>query len=68
MGEIVLSFKLTKLNLKLLCEIVILLSFAYFLPLLEIVHVLIKFLQYKDVFVCNYIATIKMCQVHIYEF
>ncbi len=67
MEEIALNFKLPKLKLKLLCEIVILLSLACLLPLLEIVHVLIKFLQQKDVFVCNYITTIKMCQVHIYE-
>jgi hypothetical protein len=45
MGEIVLNFKLPKLYLKLLCEIVIFLTLACLLPLLEIVHVLIKFLQ-----------------------
>jgi hypothetical protein len=45
MEEIALNFKLPKLKLKLLCEIVILLSLACLLPLLEIVHVLIKFLQ-----------------------
>jgi hypothetical protein len=30
--------------------------------MLEIIHVLIKFALKKDLFVCNYVVTIKICQ------
>jgi hypothetical protein len=32
----------------------------------EIVHAMIKFKHKKDVFVCNYVVTIKICQGQLY--
>jgi hypothetical protein len=40
---------------------------AYIFPLLEFVHVLIKFEQSQDVFVCDLVATIKVCQSYVYN-
>ncbi len=37
-------------------KLVVLLGLMGLLPLLEIVHVLIKFSQQKDIFICNYIT------------
>jgi mannosyltransferase OCH1-like enzyme len=42
-------------------------GFACILPLLEFVHVLIKFVWSKDVFVCDLVATIKVYQGDVYN-
>jgi hypothetical protein len=34
-------------------------GFAYLLPLLETMHIVIKFLQQRYVLVCEYMATVK---------
>jgi hypothetical protein len=35
--------------------------------MLELVHALIKFAQSKNVFVCDLVATIKVCQGDVYN-
>jgi hypothetical protein len=55
------------LNYEHLCEIHILLGLACIFPLLEFVHALIKFAQYRNVFVCDLVATIKVCQGDVYN-
>jgi hypothetical protein len=37
------------------------------LPLLELVHTLIKYTQGKDVYICDFVETIKMCRAKLYE-
>jgi hypothetical protein len=39
----------------------LLIFFSCLLPMLEIVHALIKFAQKRDVFICDYVAPIKIC-------
>jgi hypothetical protein len=47
-----------------LCDLQILLGLvACILLLLETMHILIKFAHMKDVFVCNLVVVIKVCQV-----
>jgi len=50
------------LNYEHFCDIHIFLGLACILPLLESIHVLIKFAQSKDVFVCDLVVPIKDCQ------
>jgi len=55
------------LNYEHLCDIHILFRLAYILPLLEFMHALIKFAQSRNVFVCDLVATIKVCQGDVYS-
>ncbi len=55
------------MNFDLLFELVVLLGLAGLLPLLETIHSLIKFVEQKDIFVCNqYIVAIKVCSTKLY--
>lgn len=42
-------------------------AMVVFLPLLEIVHHLVKFSQSRDKFVCAYLAAVKICQAQVYK-
>jgi hypothetical protein len=55
-----------KLNYENLCDLQVLLGLAYILPLLEFVHAFIKSAQMKDVYVCDLVVAIKVCQGDIY--
>jgi len=57
----------TKVNLVNLCDVGIILGLPCILPMLELVNVLMKFVEAMDVFVCDYIATIKICQTDMYK-
>ncbi len=58
------SMEITKANLVNLCGIGKILG----LPcMLESINVLIKCVQAKDVFVCDYIAIVKICQTDLYK-
>ncbi len=48
-------------------DVFLLLALACLMLLSEIVHVLIKFFQKKNVFVCGYVATIKVCKSQLYS-
>ncbi len=56
-----------KMNYEHLCDLQILLGLACILSLLELVHVFIKFVQMKDVFMCNLMVIIKVCQGDLYN-
>ncbi len=56
-----------KQNHEHLCDLQILLVLVCNLPLLEFVHALIKFAQMWDVFVCDLVAVIKVCQGDMYN-
>jgi hypothetical protein len=56
-----------KQNYEHLCDLQILLELVYILPLLEFVHALIEFAQMWDVFVCDLVAAIKVCQGDMYN-
>lgn len=50
----------------LLFDIFMFIELTCLLPLFEITHILIKLSQQKTVFVCDYMATIKVCQGQFY--
>jgi hypothetical protein len=51
--------ELAKANFLNLCDIHMILGLPCILPMLEFVNGLMKFVQSKDVFVCDYIAALK---------
>jgi uncharacterized membrane protein len=55
-----------RFNLDLLCDLHMLLGLSCLLPLLEVVNALIKFAQGRDVFIYDFVATIKICQIYLY--
>jgi hypothetical protein len=40
---------------------------SYLMPMLVVVHFLIKSIQLQDVFVCNFIATISICKTNLFQ-
>jgi hypothetical protein len=61
-----LTYQQAKLNYENLCDLQVLLGLACILPLLEFVHSLIKFAQTRDVYMCDVVVVIKVCQGDIY--
>jgi len=57
----------TILNYEHLYDIHIWLGLVCILPLLEFVHALIKFAQSRNVFMCDLVVIIKVCQGNIYN-
>jgi hypothetical protein len=51
--------KVAKANLVNLCDVGTILNLPCVLPMLESINALMKFVQARDVFVCDYIVTIK---------
>ena len=49
-------------NFDLLSDVQTLLSLACFIPMLNVVHCLIKLSQARDVFICDFMQSIKVCQ------
>ena len=49
-------------NFDSLADVDIPLSLALFVPILNAVHCLIKLTQARDIFVCDFIQSIKVCQ------
>jgi hypothetical protein len=55
-----------KSNLCLLTNVEMLLGLNVIMALLEAMHSLIKFAQLRDVFVCDFIAIVKICEGDVY--
>ncbi len=53
-------------NLGLLCNIHLLLGLVCVLPLMENIQSIFKFAQRKDIFICHFIATVKVFQGQLY--
>jgi hypothetical protein len=57
------SIMYAKVNFELLYDVNLFISLSCLVPcMLKIVHALIKFAQNRDVFVCDYVNIIKICQ------
>jgi hypothetical protein len=54
-------------NLCLLTNVKMLLGLNAIMPLLEAIHFLIKFAQLCDMFVCDFITTVKICEKVVYH-
>ncbi len=59
--------KATNANLVNLCDVGTILGLPCVLPMLESINALMKFVQTRDVFVCDYIITIKIYQANLYK-
>jgi hypothetical protein len=55
-------------NFEHLVDLDVLLSLFYILPFLEFVHNLIKFYQRNDIFFCNFVNVVKICQAQLYSY
>ncbi len=55
-------------NLNSLCDVEFILGLHCILPLLECVHMLIKFAQHKDVFIYNFMDIFKPTQQDLFKF
>jgi hypothetical protein len=40
---------------------------AYVLPLMENMQSFLKFVQKRDIFICDFIAIVKVCSSHLYN-
>jgi hypothetical protein len=58
---------LAKSNLYLLTNVETLLGLNAIMPLFEVVHSLIKFTQLCDMFVCDFIVVVKICERNVYH-
>jgi hypothetical protein len=62
----VTTITFAKSNLCLLTDVEMLLKLNVVMPLLEVVHSLIRFTKLRDVFVCDFIAMVKICDGDVY--
>jgi hypothetical protein len=58
------SIAQVKFKLDFLCDLHILMGLSYFMPFLEALNALIKFVQGGDVFICDFVVAIKICQTN----
>jgi hypothetical protein len=61
-----ISVAQARLNVNLLCDLHTLLALSCLLPLMEVINALINFAQGRDLFICSFVATIKICQVDLF--
>jgi hypothetical protein len=54
-------------NLDLLCDLELVLGLPCILPMLEVVHTLIKYAQRWDVFICEFLDIMKLAEVELYQ-
>jgi hypothetical protein len=66
MAKDIPSLMVAWVNFEFRCDVNLLISLFSLIPMLEIIHALIKFAQKRDVFVYDYVATIKICQRQLY--
>jgi len=59
--------KLARENLDLLCNLEIVFSLSCILPMLEMVHTLIKYVQRQDVFICEFIDVVKSIEAELHQ-
>jgi hypothetical protein len=62
LGQDKVELHVIKTNFDSLFDVHLLFKLTCLLPLHEIIHALIKIIQKQDVFVCDYILAIKVCQ------
>jgi hypothetical protein len=53
-------------NLKLLCDLEVVLALSCIMPMLEGLNELMKFSQSQKCFVCDFVVVMKLCQTNLY--
>jgi hypothetical protein len=51
----------------LVLDIIVPVALSCFLPLLHTMNCLVKFSQQRDIFICDYMAAVRVCQAELYE-
>jgi len=59
--------KLAQEYLDLLCDLKLVLNLPCILPMLEMVHTLIKYVQRQDVFICEFIDAMKSNEAELHQ-
>lgn len=59
--------KPTQKNLDLRCHLELVLGLSYILPMLEVVHTLIKYAQRWDVFICEFLDVTRSTKAKLYQ-
>jgi hypothetical protein len=57
---------MTQANIELLCDVDVFLGLTYIIPMLKIVHSLSKIVQSWDIFICDFVPTMKECGGKLY--
>ncbi len=68
MHDDVLRKNITIEKLSLLCDLELIYGLHGILPLLDCIYILIKFAQFRNVFVYDFIDVMKICQLEFYQF
>ncbi len=58
---------IAKTNCQYICDIEVVMGLACIMLMLEIVHAFIKFAQVHDIFVCDFVTTMKICCIELYN-
>ncbi len=66
MNENLRMIKTTRPIFEFLCDAKVVLSFMCIMPMLEVVHDLIKFAQNHDTFVCDFVKARMMCCANLH--
>jgi hypothetical protein len=61
------SWEVAKANFPLLVDVSISIALSCLLLLVETVHYLVKFSQHRDIFICDFLGAIKVCQRQLYH-
>jgi hypothetical protein len=56
------------INLNLFCDLELIIGLHVILPFLDFMHTLVKLTQSCDVFVCEFVDMVKVCQLDLYYF
>jgi len=56
-----------KTTVKLLCDVEVVMGFTCIMPMLEVVHEVIKFAQSSNTFVCDFVEAMNICCVCLYS-
>jgi len=59
--------KLVREKIDLLCDLKLVLDLPCILPMLEVVHTLLKYVQRRDVFICEVIDAVKSNEVELHQ-
>jgi hypothetical protein len=57
----------TKKNLEYFCDVEVVMGLMCIMPMLKVVHALIKFVQACDTFVCDFVTIVKLCCTKLYK-
>jgi len=55
-------------NLKMLCDLELILALSCLMPMLEVIHTLIKYAQHQDAFIVNFVDAINFVEVELFHF